>query len=157
MTRAHKVLGFLLVTLVGIYGCAKGPAPTPTTTNTPTTESKSNPALEAKIHRLEDDFKAAAASRDALRQKLTAAEDQQARLQRQADQAKQEAVVAAQERDALRNEIKTRTTERDDVKSQYATYIKSVREQADKAEAAMNNGNNPVMDGGASAGPIGRK
>ncbi|HJZ58454.1 MAG TPA: hypothetical protein VKE74_26165 [Gemmataceae bacterium] len=132
MTRAHKVLGFLLVALVGIYGCAKGPNPTPAAA---ATEAKSNPALEAKLHRAEEDVKTAVAARDGLRQKLAAAEDQQARLRQQLDQAMQATEAAAQEREALRVEVRTRTIERDEVKAQYEGFRKSIREALGQAEA----------------------
>ena len=86
MTRSHKVLGFLLVAVLGIYGCARGPA----------TASGGSGGLEAKVQRLED-FRAAAAARDSFRQKLLAAEEQQGRLQRQLEQ---DRAAAAQEREA---------------------------------------------------------
>ena len=162
MTRAHKVLGFLLVSLVGIYGCAKGPAQSPAPTAS--TEAKGSPGLEARVHRLEEDYKAAAAARDSLRQKLAAAEDQQARLQKQFDQAREDAArerdaIAAErdalktEREALKAEVKARTAERDEVRGQYASYIRSVREQADKAESTLNGPPAPVNPAAISVQP----
>jgi chromosome segregation ATPase len=162
MTRAHKVLGFLLVALVGIYGCAQGPAQPPTPTAS--TEAKGNPGLEARVHRLEEDYKAATAARDSLKQKLTAAEEQQARLQKQIEQAREEATqernaIAAErdalktEREALKAEVKARTAERDEVRTQYTTYIKSVREQTDKAESTLNGPAAPVNPAAISTQP----
>jgi len=133
MTRSHKVLGFLLVALVGLYGCAKGPDPTPAATVT--AEAKSNPVLDAKLRRAEDDLKAATAARDALREKLAAAEGRQARLQKQLDEASEAAGAVAQEREALRAEVRARTSERDEVKAQYEAFRKSIREALGQAEA----------------------
>ena len=74
MTSSHKVLGFLLVTILGAYGCARGPVEASTTQPT---------AADAKAQRLEEDFKAATAARDSFRQRLLAAEEKQTQLQRQ--------------------------------------------------------------------------
>ena len=54
MTRSLKTIGFLLVAVVGAWGCSKVP-----------TGNAENPSLEAKAQRLEEDFRAAAAARDA--------------------------------------------------------------------------------------------
>jgi hypothetical protein len=144
MTRSHKVLGFLLVSLLGIYGCARGPAGSP---------GDKHAALEAKVQRLEEDFRAAAAARDSFRQKLLAAEEQQGRLQRQLDQ---DRAAAAQERDALQAQVKARTAERDHFQTQYGNFIKSLKEQLDKAETAMNTPSAPSAPAvaGAQSGAI---
>jgi len=131
MTRSHKVLGFLLVAVLGIYGCARGPA----------TASGGSGGLEAKVQRLEEDFRAAAAARDSFRQKLLAAEEQQGRLQRQLEQ---DRAAAAQEREALTAQVKARTAERDHFQTQYGNFLRSIKEQIDKAETAMNAGPSPA-------------
>jgi hypothetical protein len=64
MTRSHKVLGFLLVAVLGIYGCARGPAGA---------SGDRHAALEAKVQRqLEQDRTAAAQERDALQTQVKA-------------------------------------------------------------------------------------
>jgi chromosome segregation ATPase len=144
MTRSHKVLGFLLVAVLGTYGCARGPAGSP---------GDRHAALEAKVQRLEEDFRAAAAARDSFRQKLLAAEEQQGRLQRQLDQ---DRTAAAQERDALQGQVKARTAERDHFQTHYGNFIKTLKEQLDKAETAMNvptSPNSPAV-AGAQSGTI---
>ena len=46
MNRATKIIGFVLVTLFGVYGCAKGPVDA--------TEKNTSPG--AKLQRLEEDL-----------------------------------------------------------------------------------------------------
>ena len=47
MNRATKIIGFVLVTLFGVYGCAKGPVDA--------TEKNTSPG--AKLQRLEEDLR----------------------------------------------------------------------------------------------------
>lgn len=143
MTRSRKVLGFLLVALVGIYGCTKGPVP-----SSGSSEGRGSAATEARVHKLETDLQTNAVARDVLRQKLTAAEDQQARLQKQLDEtkvaaAREKAALTAErtaltaERNALRTDLKTRTTERDTLQTQFVGYLDDVAERAAKQKAAL--------------------
>ena len=127
MTRSHKVLGFLLVALLGIYGC----------TRTPPVSPGNVAALEAKVQRLEEDFRSAAAARDAFRQKLLASEEKYAAVQRHLEQALATATQDRQERDAARTEAKTRATERDNLQTQYDGFRKTIRELLGQADAAM--------------------
>jgi len=119
MTRSHKILGFLIVAVFGVYGCAKGPVGSGTT--------EKNPSLEAKVQRLQEDFRAASAARDQFKQKLLAAEEKQAQLQKQFDQ----------EREALKAEVKARTTERDTLSTQYEGFRKNLKELISQAEGAL--------------------
>jgi multidrug efflux pump subunit AcrA (membrane-fusion protein) len=121
MTRSHKVLGFLLVAVFGIYGCAKGPTGVP---------AGDRAGLEAKVQRLEEDVKAAAAAREAFRQKAVAAEHELVARQKQYEQ----------QRDVMSAQLKARTAERDSLQAQHVGFIKTLREQLDKAESAMNGG-----------------
>jgi hypothetical protein len=141
MTRSHKVLGFLLVAVLGIYGCARGPA---------SASGDRHAALEAKVQRLEEDFRAAAAARDSFRQKLLAAEEQQGRLQKQLEH---DRAAAAQERDSLQTQLKARTAERDHFQTQYGNFIKTLKEQLDKAETAMNPSSAPAAPAVAGTQP----
>ena len=67
MTRSQKVLGFLFVALLGLYGCARGPGAA--------TGGNNLAALEAKVQRLEEDYRVAAAARDSFRQRLQVTDD----------------------------------------------------------------------------------
>lgn len=123
MTRAHKVLGFLLVAMLGIYGCARGPA---------AASNGDKAALEAKVQRLEEDFRAAAAARDSFRQRLLATEEKQTQTQKALDQAVATAAKAARERDAAR-------ADRDTLAVQYEAFRKNIRELLGQAETALGN------------------
>ena len=127
MTRSHKTFVYLLVVGAALYGCAKNPAGTG--------GSERNQSQEAKLHRAEDDFRAAAAARDQYRQKLLAAEEKQTQLQRQLDQ---ERVAASAERDTLKAEIKVRLVERDTVQTQYDGFRKGLKELLAQAESNLN-------------------
>ena len=122
MNRTLKVIGFLLVVTVGIFGCAKGPSSGSTSSSGP------NSTQEAKTHRLEEDYKAASAAREALRQKLAAAEDSQIKLQKQLDQARLDG-------ETLKAEIKKRLSERDDVKNQFESFRRTIKDALGQAEA----------------------
>lgn len=129
MTRSHKVLGFLLVAMFGIYGCARGPA---------AASSGEKAALEAKVQRLEEDFRAAAAARDSFRQRLLATEEKQTQTQRALDQAAATASQANKDRDTAKADLKARTTERDALQAQYESFRKNIRELLGQAETALN-------------------
>jgi hypothetical protein len=120
MPRTIKILGFLLVTLLGAYGCAKGPTPA----------NEANPSA-AKVQKLEDDYRAAVAARDQFRQEFLAAEQEQAKTRQDLEQT----------RTTLQNEVKARTAERDALQVQYETFRKNLKEligSADSAVGALN-------------------
>lgn len=134
MTRSQKIIAFLLVAGIGIYGCAKNP-----TGNAETGRSSSQ---EAKAQRWEEDFRAAAAARDQYRQKLLAAEEKQTQLQKLLDQ---ERAAATAERDTLKAEIKFRLSERDTVQTQYDGFRKSLKDLLAQAENTQSNPNIPTI------------
>jgi chromosome segregation ATPase len=114
MNRAQKALVLLVVSTMGLWGCAKGPA---------------NPAgperlkgLEVKLSKVEGDFRAAAAARDQLRNQLSSLEEQRAAIEK--------------ERDELRQQLTVRTTERDALQSQYEQFRKNLRGLLGQAEVA---------------------
>lgn len=121
MPRQLKALGFILVLLLGVYGCAKGPG------SAATTDPESN---SAKVKKLEDDYRAAAAARDQFRQKLVYAEEQQAKGQKELERTRAAA-------DALKGEVKARTAERDALQVQYETFRNSLKELLGKADTAV--------------------
>jgi chromosome segregation ATPase len=133
MPRSLKILGFVLVTLLGAYGCAKGPG---------SAGSSDTSATTAKSQKLEEDYRAAIAARDQFRLKLTAAEEQHAKAQRDLEQQlEQTKATAAAEKEALKNEVKARTGERDALLVQYETFRKNLKDligNADSAVGALN-------------------
>ena len=126
MTRSHKVLGFLFVSMLGLYGCARGPA-----------GGNERAALEAKVQRLEEDFRAAAAARDTFRTRLLAAEEKVTQTQKSLDSATATASQERRERDTARAELKARTLERDTLQTQYDGFRKNIKELLGTAESAL--------------------
>ena len=117
MTRYHKALGVFLVTLFGIWGCARGPATTPGNANNDKVK-----ALEAKTAKLEEDLKNSLALKDQIRKKLSDSEDAQNQLQQEIERL-----------------VKIRTSERDQVQTQYEGFRKNIKELLGQAEAALPN------------------
>ena len=66
------------IAAMGLWGCAQGPAGGPS--------AERMRALEAKVTKLEEDFRGAVAARDQLRKKLSATEDEKGQLAKQVDQ-----------------------------------------------------------------------
>jgi septal ring factor EnvC (AmiA/AmiB activator) len=140
MPRSYKIIGFLLVTLLGAYGCAK-----PTTGGS----SSADPTATAKVQKLEDDYRAAVAARDQFRTKLAAAEETGAKAQRELELTK---ATAAAEKDALKGEVKARTTERDALQIQYETFRKNLKELIGTADTAVGALNLPPLKPAADQG-----
>jgi hypothetical protein len=99
--------------LFGLWGCSR----TPSADGGSADKLK---AVEAKLARLEDDFRAAASARDQLTKKLIAAEEARTALLREA-KAKDELVHA-------------RTAERDQVAGQFKALKDGLKELLAKAE-----------------------
>ena len=98
MTRGGTALSVMLVVLLGLWGCARGPSYS--------AQAERIHTLESKCAKLEDDYRSVAGARDQARKQLAALETERARLQKE-----QQALL--KERDALRQQIATRTNERD--------------------------------------------
>jgi uncharacterized coiled-coil DUF342 family protein len=103
MTRGGKVLSVMLVALLGLWGCAKGPA------GHSSAQTERLHTLETKCSKLEDDYRSVASARDHARKQVAALEAERVRLQR--DLAEKQAVL--KERDTLRQQVASRTNERD--------------------------------------------
>jgi septal ring factor EnvC (AmiA/AmiB activator) len=139
MNRVNKGLVLAVVASLGMWGCAKGPA-----NGTSTAERIKQ--LEYKNGKLEEDVRAAAAARDALRQKVTGIEEQ---LQKEVDQLRSVVKV----RDDLRTQLATRTGERDALQVQYDQFRKGLRDLLGQAEAALNTpGSAPATAAAVAAG-----
>ncbi|AMV30346.1 hypothetical protein VT84_38495 [Gemmata sp. SH-PL17] len=131
MARSHKVLGFLLVTILGVYGCAKAPSSASTESN----------AASAKVQKLEEEYRGAIAARDQLRQKLAASEELAAKTKKELEQTQ---AAAATERDALKTEVKARTGERDALQTQFESFRKTLRDMLGSADTAVSKLNLPA-------------
>jgi len=128
MTRYHKALGMFLVTVFGLWGCARGPA-----TASGSASNEKTKALEVKSARLEDDLKNTAAARDDIRRKLQDSEETMTLLQQEIDRL--HSVV--KERDGLKGDLATRTTERDQLQVQYDGFRKNIKELLGQAEVTL--------------------
>ncbi len=125
MTNYQKALAVLVVAALGIWGCAQGPA------GGATAEKIRN--LEGKVSRLEDDFKAATVARDQFRKKLSEAEAAASQLRLEVEALQ----PVIKERDDLRTQLKTRSTELETVTQQFDGFRKNLRDLLGKTEAAL--------------------
>lgn len=123
MTRAQKALVLLLISTIGMWGCARGPAGG-------SGAPERMRALESRISKLEQDFRAAAAARDQLRMELAAIEEQRAALEK--------------ERDDLRSQVTARVSERDAVQGQYEQFRKNLRSLLGQAEVTASKACTPI-------------
>jgi chromosome segregation ATPase len=126
MTRANKALVVMVTAVLGLWGCAQGPA------NSASASPERIKALEGKCGKLEDDYRAVASARDQLRKKLAAAEEDRARTQQELN--KRQGVI--KERDELRQQLTARTTERDTVQGQFEHFRKGIKTLLGQAEAS---------------------
>lgn len=125
MRQASKALAILLVSSLGLWGCAQGPA-------TKAASLERLRALEAKNSKLEDDLRSALAVRDQLKRRLAALEEQRDQLQGQLESLRN----AARERDLARQELNARTNERDHLQGQLDLLRKGIRDLLGQTEAA---------------------
>jgi len=129
MSHAKQTLIAFVVVTMGIWGCARGPE------GGSSSYADRIHALEGRNAKLEDDFRATAVTRDQLRKKLAAAEEQQQKLRQELDQQLQ---VITKDREELRERLTERTTERDGLAVQYEQFRKQIRELLGQADAALN-------------------
>ncbi len=119
MLSKNQYLAIIAVAMFGLWGCSKG-------TSDPANAEKVK-SLEAKVAKLEDEYRSALSQRDQVRKKLTLAEEDQAKLNRE--------ITTLQKSLAEKDEIiKLRTTERDFVRGEYDGFRNSLRELINKAD-----------------------
>jgi septal ring factor EnvC (AmiA/AmiB activator) len=126
MSSARSALIALMVATLGIWGCARGP--------NGAADADHVRALEARTVKLEDDFRAAATTRDQLRKKLAAAEELQRKTR---DELEQQVQALTRERDELNTQLAQRTGERDALAGQYEQFRKNIRDVLGQAEASL--------------------
>jgi chromosome segregation ATPase len=122
MIRNDKFVLLLVTACLGLWGCARVSA-------TGTREAERIKFLEAKVAKLEEDFRTAAAARDLWKQKAAIVEKERGELAKQLP-------VVVQERDDLRAQLSSRTTERDSLQTQYDSFRKEIRTLLGHADAA---------------------
>lgn len=141
MSQYQKILAVLAVVMVGIWGCAQGPAGG--------ASAEKVKALENKVARLEEDFRAATAARDQFRKKLADTEAVAAQLRQEVDSL----TPVVKERDDLQALLKVRTTERDQLTNQFDGFRKSLKDLLGATEATLNKGNVPANTVSKPKGP----
>jgi chromosome segregation ATPase len=119
MTRANKALVVMVIGVLGLWGCAQGPAGGSSAT------LERIKALESKCTKLEDDYRAVASARDQLRKRLATAEEERARVQQELNV--RQGVV--KERDELKQQLAAS-------QGQFDQFRKSLRTLLGQAEAA---------------------
>ena len=132
MSRFRQTVGVVIVSLFGVWGCTRAPS---ADGNGATAEKVK--ALETKMARLEDDFRAASSARDQLSKKLLAAEEGRLALQGQVTR-------MTQEMKAKDDQIQTRTTERDLVTNNYKSFREGLKDLLAKAEEGKTEGSPTV-------------
>lgn len=124
MTRASKALVVIVVAMLGLWGCAQGPAATKVS-------REKVKALEARCLRLEDDCKQITAARDQVRKKL--AEVEELRLKALQELELKQTVV--KERDELKSLLHQRTEELDAMQTQFDSVRQGLRTLLKDADA----------------------
>jgi septal ring factor EnvC (AmiA/AmiB activator) len=119
MSRSSQAAGILIVAMFGLWGCTRAPS----ADNGSAATAEKLKALETKMARLEDDFRAASSARDQLSKKLIAAEE--ARM-------------------ALEVQLANRTNERDQVSTQYKSFRDGLRDLLAKGDEGKMEGSPTV-------------
>jgi septal ring factor EnvC (AmiA/AmiB activator) len=122
MTQYQRALAVLIVSVLGIWGCAQGPAGS--------AAAEKVKSLEAKLNRVEDEFRAATAARDQFQKKLSEAEILAVQLRQELD-------AMHKERDDLRGQVKARTAERDALSQQFEVFRRSLKDLIGQTEASL--------------------
>jgi chromosome segregation ATPase len=117
MSRSRHAVGVLIVAVFGLWGCSRAPSAGESAT------AEKLKAVEAKLARLEDDFRAAASARDQLSKRLIAAEEAR--------------VAAAREAKVKDEQLQARTAERDQAAGQFKALKDELKELLTKAENGM--------------------
>ena len=160
MSRGSNVLAVFVVASLGLWGCAQGRGG----------GADRLRALEIKCAKLEEDYRAVTAARDLLRAKVSALEAEQARLQQEAEShepllkerlgliAERQSLTRqrdnlVRDRGELQQQVTSRTSERDDARSQVDLLRKGLRSLLGQAEASGGGHGPPsVSAAGAAAG-----
>jgi len=115
MPRSHQVAALLIVSLFGLWGCSRAPS-----ADSGSATAEKLKAVETKLAKLEQDFRAAASARDQLSRKLNAAEGQVERLNKD-----------VKIKDDV---IQMRTAERDQAAGQFKTLRDGLKDLLAKVE-----------------------
>jgi chromosome segregation ATPase len=143
MSCAHKaLLVVMLMMTLGLWGCTQN-------RGSGSTAAKIRD-LETRNAKLEEDYRAAVADGSDLRNKLQGAEDQVARLSKQAAQVP----VLLKDRDRLRQQVQATTSERAALQAQMQQFSRDLQALAGKVDAAAGGSTGqPVTSTTSTASP----
>jgi chromosome segregation ATPase len=133
MSRSRQAIGVLIVTLFGLWGCSRAPSADGGSSAT----AEKLKAVETKLARLEDDFRAAASARDQLSKKLMAAEEARTALQGQV-------AKMTQDIKAKDEQLQARTAERDSVAAQHKMLKDGLKDLLTKMEPEVKPEGSPM-------------
>jgi septal ring factor EnvC (AmiA/AmiB activator) len=139
MIRFNKTTLFLLVAALGVWGCGRSTPPE-------TRGASQVRALEAKIAKLEEEVQTSQAARDHLRLKLEALEKDRGAIDKRFQ-------VLAHERNDLRAQLMSRTSERDTLQTQYESFRAEIRNVLGHADAAAPGSVRPVTAANLATSP----
>ena len=149
MNRAGKPLIVLLVAALAVWGCSQAAS------NQSTSQADKIRTLEAKCSKLEDDYKSAAAARDLSKRRVSALEEEHAQMEEQLAQLQKDveaAKLVAKERDELKQQVQTRTGERDVLQARCDKLKKGLQELLGQDDALAAPAHPAVQAGGATGG-----
>jgi septal ring factor EnvC (AmiA/AmiB activator) len=142
MSQGKNVLVLLVLASIGLWGCAQGP-------NGGSASVERVRALESKIAKLEEDFKASVAIREQLRKKLTSADEAKTLLAQQVEQLQ----TVVKERDELRQQLASRTNERDNLHAQFNQFRKGIKTLLGQSELPSTLNSQPVTSAAVPPAP----
>jgi uncharacterized coiled-coil DUF342 family protein len=131
MTRTGKTLAVIVVSALGLWGCAQGSG---------NDSAERVKALENQCAKLESDCKSAVTARDRLRQQVTDLEAERDKLRKDVEAQTalaKDRQALARERDELVQQVGARTTERDAAQGQLDQVRKGLRNLLGQTEAAI--------------------
>ncbi len=127
MRRWNLYFALTLTLLVGAWGCSRN-------TNAPTGLTERIQSLEAKTVRLEEDFRSASIQRDQFRKKLAVEEEARALLQTEVERLN----GVVRDYNEIKTQLAQRTTERDQLITQYDVFRKNLRDMLGQADLTLN-------------------
>ena len=133
MSRSHHAVGVLLIAVFGLWGCSRAPS-----ADSGSATAEKLKAVETKLARLEDDFRATSIARDQLSKRLIAAEEARTALVTQVDRLNKD-VKAKDE------QVAARTAERDQAAGQFKALKDELKELLAKAENGMKSEGSPTV------------
>lgn len=139
MSRScRRATGALVLTVLGLWGCSRAPS------DGGSAQAEKLKAVETKLARLDDDFRAAASARDQLHKKLQASDEARTALTAQVERLTREGKAKDDLLKVRDEQVAARTAERDQVTGQYKAFRDGLRELLAKADEGKMDGSQAV-------------